>query len=551
MSEIAVRSLWSARVRASDISLRWFWIGVAGVSAALATVLAIFLSAWPPHEDEALAIFTGRKSLPDALDTVIAQRGGAPLHFLFAWLVVHLGGGLMALRSLSLVFAVASVPAIAVLGAQLADRITGLVAATLASGTWVLLFHGIFGRMYSLFLLTSALSFIALLRALDRPSRRAYILWAVALLATLATHPYAVLVLGAQAAYVILRGDHRRASFVTLAAVVVAATPFWFADFVLRDRFGVGVGGGGARLGSPHAVAHYFWWVSGDFSAGHHEWSVPVLLTAVAGLIVLALRRRTNALLIACVIFVPALAFMLAKLHSTASPEARHLIFALPFFSTMLAAAIVALGRVRPIVTAPLAIAAIVVLLVGEVRWAHAKTPQLFDGDPASEVQARHDASTWLAAGARRDDVLLGYEPLFLSAWEKNRSFSAHALPRADPKLLLSGLRAITEPLGRGTWVFDASDTTNVWERQTIRYALPKPASEFDGRAFGPYLVLRTRKPLLTRAAFLATSERVEELGRELKIGDADVNLQTVVIASERLYKDSRSSSRSRSTISR
>lgn len=551
MSEIAVRGLWSAAALTRDLSLRWFWIAAGALSAALAAVLALYLNTWPPHEDEALALFTGRESLPDVVDTVIAQRGGAPLHFLLAWLVVHLGGGLTALRALSLVFAVASVPAIAVLGAQLADRVTGVVAATLASGTWVLLFHGIFGRMYSLFLLTSALSFIALLRALDRPSRTAYALWALAVLAALATHPYAVLVLGAQGAYVVLRGDHRRAALATLGAVVVAATPFWFADFVLRDRFGVGVGGGGAQLGSPHAVAHYFWWVSGDFSAGHHVWSAPVLFTAAAGFVVLTVRRRTNALLIGCVILIPALAFMLAKLHATASPEARHLIFALPFFSTMLAAGVAALGRIRPVVTAPLAIAAVVVLLVGEVRWTHAKTPQLFDGDPASELQARHDASAWLAARAERNDVLFGYEPLFLSAWEKNRSFSAHAIPRADPKLMLSGLRAIREPLGHGMWIFDASDTTNVWERETIRFALPKPTSEFEGRAFGPFLVLRTRKPLLTRAAFLATSARVEELGRDLKIGDADINLQAVVTASQRLYKESRSSSRSRSTISR
>ena len=32
---------------------------------------------------------------------------------------------------------------------------TGVVAAALASGSWVLMFHGIYGRMYSLFLFTS------------------------------------------------------------------------------------------------------------------------------------------------------------------------------------------------------------------------------------------------------------------------------------------------------------------------------------------------------------------------------------------------------------
>ena len=65
----------------------------------------------------------------------------------------------------------------------------------LASGSWVLLFHGIYGRMYSMFLFTSALSYLALLRALERGGRRAWALWALAVLLAVATHPYGALVL--------------------------------------------------------------------------------------------------------------------------------------------------------------------------------------------------------------------------------------------------------------------------------------------------------------------------------------------------------------------
>ena len=80
---------------------------------------------------------------------------------------------------------------------------------------------------------------------------------------------------------------------------------------------------------------------------------------------------------------------MLATLNSTASPEARHLIFALPFFSILLAVPLVELARLRPPLTGALALVAVLTLVVGEVRWAHEKTPQLFDGDPASEAQSR------------------------------------------------------------------------------------------------------------------------------------------------------------------
>src|SRR5213593_1248111 len=197
MIDVAARGLSFGASDTRDIPARWFWAGVAVIAAAVASLLAVLLHAWPPHEDEALALFVGRGSLPHVVHTVIAVRGGAPLHFALAWAVVHLGGGLTALRVVSLVFAVASVPLMALLGARLADRATGVVAAAFASASWVFLFHGVFGRMYSLFLFTSLVSFLALL------SRR-YVLWGIALVLVLASHPYAVLVVAAQALYVVL-----------------------------------------------------------------------------------------------------------------------------------------------------------------------------------------------------------------------------------------------------------------------------------------------------------------------------------------------------------
>ena len=222
---------------------------------------------------------------------------------------------------------------------------------------------------------------------------------------------------------------------------------------------------------------------------------------------------------------------MLATLNSTASPEARHLIFALPFFSVLLAAPIVELGRRAGPLGPALAAIAVAVLLFGEVRWTHEKTPPLFDGDPPGEARARDAAGAWLASTYRRSDVLLGYEPVYLEAWERNRSFSGHALPRADPALLASALKDITEPLGRGVWVFDASDTTNVKERQTIPLEFPSPRSAFEARVYGPFLVIRSRQPLVTRTRYLSVSEEVMRLGRSLEIGDADINLRTLLRA--------------------
>ena len=516
------------------LKLDAFWVATGTVTAVVAGVLGWFLRTWPPHEDEALALFVGRGSLGDVLHTVVAERGGAPLHFLLAWIVVHLGGGLTALRVVSLVFAVASVPLIAELGARLADRLTGVVAAALASASWVFLFHGVFGRMYSLFLFASLVSFLALLAAFDEPRPRRFAAWGASLVLVLATHPYAVLLVGSQVLFVLVRRRHLRPALVTLAAVAVAALPFWWADIVLRNRFDVGIGGGGRRLGSPGAVLRYLWSVAGDFSSHEHVWSLCLFVLAVAGAVLLIRRRPSAALLTACVIVVPAIAFMLATLRSTTSPEARHLIFALPFYSILLALPLSSTARV----SATLAGVALVVaglVVVGEVRWAHQKTPELFDGDPAGEAHARDAAAAWLASTSRRDDVLLGYEPVFLRAWERNRSFSDYVLPRADPTLFADALKGIRPPLGRGVWVFDASDTTNAAQRPTISFVLPKPASEFEGRVYGPYLVIRSRRPLQTRARYLAVAERVMRVGRSLHINDAEVNLHTMVQAESRL----------------
>src|SRR5438309_1143442 len=146
-----------------------------------------------------------------------------------SFVVVHLGGGLGALRLLSALFAVASVPLVALLGARLADRTVGLGAAALASGSWVLLFHGVYGRMYSLFLFTSGLSFLALLDALEHGGRRRWALWVLAILATLATHPYGALVLASQAVYALVSRRLREAAF-AFAAAGLLAIPFWRTD---------------------------------------------------------------------------------------------------------------------------------------------------------------------------------------------------------------------------------------------------------------------------------------------------------------------------------
>ena len=520
-------------LEAAAVKVNLYRAGTVVLTAAVAGVLLWLVQQWPPHEDEALALFVGRGSLGDVVHTVVVERGGAPLHFLLAWAVVHCCGGLTALRVVSAVFAVASIPLIVELGARLADRLTGVAAAAFAAASWIFLFDGVYARMYSLFLFTSLLSFVALLGALDDPRPRRFAGWGATLVLVLASHPYGALVVAAQVLYVLLRRVQLRPVAVTLAAVGVVALPFWWADVVLRNRFDVGIGGGGRRLGSPGAVVRYFWNVAGDFGSRGLVWGPCLVALAAVGTVLLVRRRASSALLFACAVTVPAAAFTVATLSSTTSPETRHLIFVLPFYAVVLALPLTTLAR-RGARFALLAVVAALLVVAGDVRWAHARTPELFGGDPAGETRARAAAAAWLATTARRDDVLLGYEPVFLQAWEQNAAFSDRVLPRADPALFADALKELPLPLGRGVWVLDASDTTNAAQRSHIPFALPQPMSAFEGRVYGPYLVIRSRTALMTRARYVRAAKRVLRLGRSLEISDADVNLHTILVAESR-----------------
>jgi len=520
------------------------WIGVGAVTAAASAFLLHQLMAWPPHEDETLALFVGRDSLAGVVEHVTRDRGGAPLHFVFAYAVAHLGLGLGSLRLVSAAFAVASLPLIALLGRRLAGRSAALIATALVAGSWVFLFHGVYARMYSLFLFLSLLSFVLLLRALDRGTWQSWSLWGGAILLAVASHPYGALVLAAQGVFVLAAHRERlRQALIAFAAVGVVGVPFWLTDLVLAGRFDVGVGGHGAKLGGPWAVITYLWQTAGDFSTGRWPVLVVVLVLALIGLVTVRTEARALAL---CVIGVPVAAFLAARLGGSTSPESRHLIFVLPFFAILVAAGMLRATRRRP--AAAIVLTAALVIL--EVSWAWHRTPQLFEWEPNKRQATRAQAEGFLAATSRPDDLLFGYEPVFLGAWERNKSFPDVVLPRADAVLALKTLQRQPKPLGRGVWVLDASERNNLKPRLEMENRDPGPPGLFETRVYGPFLILRTREPVKTEDAYLTAAARVMLAGRSLGIGDADVNMQTIELA-DRSLRGYGPSARLRSDTSR
>jgi hypothetical protein len=111
-------------------------------------------------------------------------------------------------------------------------------------------------------------------------------------------------------------------------------------------------------------------------------------------------------------------------------------------------------------------------------------------------------------------------------------------VPRADPKLALATLLDERRPLGRGVWVFDASDTNNFTRSLEIPLRFPTRKHRFEARVFGPFLVIRSREPTGTPKRFLEQARAAELVGKSLYIGDADINLVTVDRAIARLARD-------------
>jgi hypothetical protein len=479
-----------------------------GTGACMAVVLAFGVSrlrAYPPHEDEVLALFLGRDSLGGMLDTVLTERGGAPLHYLLAWVIVHLGGGLDALRLVSLACAVASIPVMALLAERLVGPRRALAATVLACASWVFLFHAVFGRMYALFLLTATASLLAL-------ASRRWAWWFAATLAMVAAHPYGTLLLAAQLVY--LLAARMRAAMPWAAGIVLAAAPLWYAYAVLADRYSEGNG--------PKSTIDFLREAAGDLTSGYLVALAAFLVLAIVG----ATRVRPSPALTTAVGAVVA-ALVLAAI-TDASPESRHLVFVLPVLAALVAGGLP--GR------AAVAVPLVAALVAVEVAWAWHRTPELFEGESAAEVESREDAGNWLARVGRPDDILHGFHPFFLAAWERNDDFPTSVVPRADADLALEALR--TAPDGHAIFVIERSG--------------PQPASippsafdDLENRGFGRYLILRSKTPVPTAREYLELALDAAGIGQILGDPAGGVNFDTAKLALARVADQETRSSRS------
>ena len=300
----------------------------------------------PLYEDEAVAGLISMRPLGEVLETVMVDRGGAPLHFVLTHGVFALDTSAVALRWLSVVCAVASVPLCFDLGRRLGGQGAGLVAAAVAASSTALAVYGSFGRMYALYVLVAALAADLFVRALELRTPGAVAAAAAAFWLLPAVHPYGLipaLVALAVAALLWRRRSLRNALLVAVA--VLAAIPFMLADLRLAQRSEVGEGG--SALASPADAWGELVAAMSSFAGGEGLALVFFSVLGIAGIAVLATRSPAVAIL-AAVVFVPPVLFVVVPTGSDPDLSPRHLFYGLPLWAAAIGVGVASLRRWMP-----------------------------------------------------------------------------------------------------------------------------------------------------------------------------------------------------------
>jgi mannosyltransferase len=187
----------------------------AGLAAAM--LLGAFLLAFQLGEkgfwlDEAISVERAGASWPELWHEVTTTQANMALYYiaLHSWLVWPAAGATeTAVRSLSVIFALATLPVVYLLTARVADRKAGLIAVLLLAGNGFFIRYGQEARGYSLAMLLVTWSSYQLLRSLDRPSARAWAGYALVSALALYAHLFAGLVVLGHAVFVLTLGWRR------------------------------------------------------------------------------------------------------------------------------------------------------------------------------------------------------------------------------------------------------------------------------------------------------------------------------------------------------
>jgi hypothetical protein len=394
----------------------------------------------PYYEDEAVAGLIAMRPLDEVLDTVLFDRGGAPLHFVLVHAAFWVDTSADALRWLSVLAAVAAIPLCFDLARRLGGPGAGVIAAAVAASSTALAVYGSFGRMYALFVLVAALFADLFVRALRMRTRGAVAAAAAAGWLLPAVHPYGAVPAGVAVVVgmAIWRGRPLRAAW-PVAVAALAALPFLLADLRLADR--ASVGAKGETLASPGEAWGELVAAVSSFAGGD---GLPlVFFTALAAVGVAKLIRLEPAVAALTVsTALPPLLFLAVRTGSPADLSPRHLFYGLPLWAAAIGVGASGLTRQK--------------LALGLVAVIALVSPRSALHDPRSIDVASASPGDAPAIRAGEHDLLLPYSATFLARLPDVRHALAlphgpgeevvRALDHADPVIGAVHIAVPTRP---------------------------------------------------------------------------------------------------------
>jgi mannosyltransferase len=231
---------------------RW----VTFVSCAAVVVVGCALRFMTPSHlwlDEALTVDIAKLPVPDLLDA-LRRDGSPPLYYLLLhfWIAIF-GSGDVAVRALSGVLSVITLPIAWLAGKRIGQlavnrhnlspavaRRTGTATLLLFASSPYAIRYGSETRMYSLVVLLVLLFGLALLHALEKPGWQAWFWLCITTAALAYTHYWTFLLLISAALGLLVRGHRRPAdrarhyrAFLAMLAAAVLFAP-WFPSFAFQ-----------------------------------------------------------------------------------------------------------------------------------------------------------------------------------------------------------------------------------------------------------------------------------------------------------------------------
>ena len=202
-------------------------VGAAGVFVAAAVLRFANLGAQSFWYDEAVTLTVIDGSLGDVLDRVPDTESTPPLYYVLAWMWTRATGLSEAgVRSLSAVAGLAAVAVAYWAARELRGHRAGLITAAVMAANPMLVWFSQEARAYSLLSLFAAVSALAVVRALKRPTAFDLALWSAASVLMLVTHYFGLFLVLPEAVLLLVAAGRRR-------AVLVACVPWGLIGLAL------------------------------------------------------------------------------------------------------------------------------------------------------------------------------------------------------------------------------------------------------------------------------------------------------------------------------